>query len=89
MLLCLTLDIDTILQPMKKVSKHKQGEAKFVQFVEEVNVRRSQVINDKDRHLNGMLKIVVSLFYCSLLIISAFEASRCTFKQNSSSWASW
>ena len=33
-------DIGTILQPTK-ISKRKQDEAKFAQFVEEVNVRRS------------------------------------------------
>ena len=81
-------DIDNILQPTKKISKRKQDEAKFTQFVEEVNVRRSSNHKRQRKAPEGHVEDR-SITHYSLLITNAFEASHCTFKQNSSSWASW
>ena len=82
-------DIDTILQPTKKISKRKQDEAKFAQFVEEVNVRRSPNHKWQRKALEGRVEDRTITPYCSLLITSTFETSRCTFKQNSLSWTWW
>ena len=73
-------DVDTILQPMKKISKRKQDEAKFAQFVEEVNVRRSPNHKRQRKTPEGCVEDCGITPYCSLLIASAFETSRCTVK---------